>query len=65
MEPNTIDRRAAGFEGLDEVEHGGGFGAAVFDVVVVDVEFGVRVGSAGGAEGDVDVGSAENVVEDV
>ena len=65
LETDSVNRRAVRLELLDEVEHGSGFCTAVFDVVVVNVEFGVGVCGPGSTEGNVDVGGTEDVVEDV
>ena len=65
LEADTIDGSVCGLERLDEVEHGGGLGALLLDVVVVDVELGSGIGGACGLQGSRDVGGAESVVEDI
>lgn len=65
LETDTVEWNVCGLERFDEREHRIGFSRGVFEVVLVDVEFGRRIGGAGGGENSVDVGGAEGVVEDV
>lgn len=65
LDADAVDFNAPGFERLDEVQLGGGFGAGAFDVVVVVVELYGGVGGCGGLEGDGDVFGADGVAEDV
>ena len=65
LESDTIERHAGGLEGLDEVEQRRGLRAGVLNVVLVDVELGVRIGRTRCLKGDADVGGTEGVVEDV
>ena len=37
LKTDPVDRNTLRLERLDEIEHGGGFGADAFDVVVVDL----------------------------
>ena len=63
---DTVDGDAGGDPLLDVGDETGGLGVGGrVQVVVVDVELGVGVGSAGGLEGDTDVVLAENLHEDV
>lgn len=65
LHADAVDGDGGGCQVGDERGHGGGFGAGVFDVVLVDVEFGGWVGGAGGGEDCGDVRGAEGVEEDV
>ena len=65
LEADTVERDALGLERLDEVKERGRLRAGVLDVVLVDVELGVGVGSPGGLERDADVGGTKSVVEDI
>lgn len=65
LETDTIEGNVGSLELLDEVLESGRFGTGTLDVVIVDVEFGIRVGLSGCLEGDRDVVCAEGVVEDV
>ncbi len=65
LQADAVDLDAPGFERLDEVLGSGGFGAGIFDVVVVVVQLYGRVGGGCGLEGDGDVLRADGVVEDV
>jgi hypothetical protein len=63
---NTINGDAGGDPLLDVRDESGGLGVSGrVEVVVVDVELGVGVGSAGGLEGDADVVLTDNLHEDV
>ena len=55
LEAYTVDFDATGVEGGDEVLGSGGFGAGIFDVVVIVVEFYGAVIEGGCFEGDGDV----------
>ena len=55
LQTDAVDFDAARFEGFDEVLGGGGFGAAVFNIVVVVVEFHAGVVKRRGFEGNGDV----------
>lgn len=65
LEANTIERNAGGLEALDEIEHCSGLGARAFNVVVVDVELRVGVGCPSGVQSNLNVLSAEGVVEHI
>jgi hypothetical protein len=65
LQANAVDFGTSGLERLDEVERGGGFGAGVFDVVVVVVGLYGGVGGGCGLVGNGDVFRADGVVEDV
>jgi len=65
LQIDAVDFDTSGLEKLDEVKRRGGFGAGVFDVIVVVVE---PYGGVGGGYGPVcngDVFGADGVVEDV
>lgn len=65
LQPDAVDFDTPGFERFDEVQSSGGFGAGVFDVVVVVVELYTGVGGGCCLEGDGDVFGADGVKEDV
>lgn len=60
---DTVDGDAGGDEASDERDHGVDLAAGVVEVVVVDVKLCGGVGGFGGAEGNVDEGFTEHVVE--
>lgn len=37
LDTNTVNRNAGGFEGLDKIDHRGGFGSSPLDVVVINL----------------------------
>ena len=59
LETDAVDFYPAGLEGGDEGLRGGGFGAGVFDVVVVIVEFYVGIVLRCDFEGDWNVFGAD------
>ena len=65
LEANAVERDILRLEGFNEVEHCGRLRAGALDVVVVDVEFRTRIRSTRSVESNLDVGSAEGVVENI
>lgn len=65
LEADTVERHVLLLEARNEVEHRGRLRARAFDVVVVDVEFGVRVRGPGRVQRNLDVTLAERVEENV
>ena len=63
LETDTVDRGVSGLELLDEVLESSRLGSRPFDVVIVNVELGVRVGLSSCLEGDGNVICPEGVVE--
>ena len=63
LETDTVDRGVSGLELLDKVLESSRLGSGTFDVVVVDVELGVRVSLSSCLESDGNVIRPEGVVE--
>ena len=65
LQTHTVDLDAPGLHELDDAEGALVLGRAVFEIVVIVVEFGGWVGGSGHAEGDGEVLFADYAEEDV